>query len=297
MTGVRVSFVVAAWKPNPDWLRHAVRSVLDQQGCAVEAIVVDDGSPEPVAPLLEPVADDRLRIVRIPHGGEGAARNAGIAAASGDWFRFVDADDELQLGSTARLLALGGAGDAIAYGATMFCDGELRPRWTLTCRIQGPAVEQCLLGRFTVRPFSLLFPRHVVEATGEWDTQFRVSQDWDYVLRALEHAPVRGETRVATYYRKHVGSATADVGAGEAGGRRVLDKYFERHPEQRGTRLERKAEARLEAMLARVAATHGRPREALGRLARALRLDPGAVAAEVRDAAPAALARLRPARV
>jgi glycosyltransferase involved in cell wall biosynthesis len=296
IAAARVSFVIAAWKPNPGWLATAVGAVLAQEGCEVEAIVVDDGCPEPVAPLLAPLEDERLKVIRIEHGGEAAARNAGIEAASGDWFRFVDADDRLEWGSTARLLALAqGRTDVIAYGATMFCDDELRPLWKLTCRIQGAAREACLLGRLTVRPFSLLFPRAVVEATGGWDPEFRVSQDWDYVLRALDHAEVSGETQVATYYRKHASSATADIGAGERGGRRVLDKYFARHPEERGTRLERRAEARLRAMLARAHASHGQPRHALRDLGRALWLDPRSVGAELGDVAPALAARARSA--
>ena len=287
MTGV-VSFVMAAWKPRPDWFRRAVRSVLEQRDCDLELIVVDDGCPEPVAPLLAAIDDERLQVLRIEHGGECAARNAGITAARGDRFRFVDADDVLEPGSTARLeRLLGGDDRVIAYGATMFCDHELRPLWKLTCRVQGEAREECLLGRLTVRPFSLLFPRAVVEATGEWDSAFRVGQDWDYILRALEHARVRGETQVATFYRKHPAAATADVGGGDQGGRRVLEKYFGRHPEQRGTDLERKAEARLQAVLARAHATHGQPAEAARRLVKAVRLDPRAVVTEARLALPA----------
>jgi glycosyltransferase involved in cell wall biosynthesis len=290
-----VSFVMPVWNPNPDWLRLAVRSALDQRGCRVEVLVVDDGCPEPVERTLGEIRDERLRVLRIEHGGECAARNAGLEASAGDRIRFVDADDMLEPNSTERLLRLIGDDDGtIAYGATMFCDSTLRPRWKLICRSEGPALEDCLLGRFTVRPFSLLFPRAVVEATGDWDPAFHVSQDWDYVLRALEHARVRGETEVATYYRKHPRAATAaDVRVAEAGGRRVLDKFFERHPEQRGTALERKAEARLQAVLARAYATHRQRRRALRGLVEAVRLDPGAVAEELRRSVPAVAAELR----
>ena len=288
MTEPLVSLVMAAWNPRPEWLRAAVESALGQRGCRVEVLVVDDGCAEPVEPLLAGVADERLRVLRLEHGGESAARNAGIAAAAGTHFRFVDADDVLERDSTARLLRLvDRAEDLVGYGATMFCDSELRPLWKLTCRIEGDALEDCLLGRFTVRPFALLFPRRVVESAGEWDTGSRVSHDWDYILRALEHARARGETEIAVYYRKHAASATSDAGVvGELGGRRVLDRYFARHPEQRGTRLERKAYARLDAMLARMYATKRDFRRSGSALMRAAR-EPGAVVEELRQAQPA----------
>ena len=63
-------------------------------------------------------------MIRVAPGGVSHARNAGVAAAGGDYIRFIDSDDVLEPGSCARLLALAGAGGqpAIAYGATLNCD-------------------------------------------------------------------------------------------------------------------------------------------------------------------------------
>ncbi len=275
-----VSFVMPARAPRPDWLRTAVSSVLAQSACRLELVVVDDGSPEPVERLLEGLDDPRLRVLRTAHGGAAAARNAGLAQIRGDLVRFVDADDAFEPGSTARLAALSG-GSAIAYGATAMCDAELRTRWIMRSRAAGDVRAACVQARFTVRQTSLVYPRSVVERAGGWDPALTVCEDWDFVQRALEHAAVRGERRVATYYRRWGGSATADVDAGARGAEIVVARYFERHPEQRGTGVERRARARLDAVAARVALTHGRPREGLGLAARALRSDPRALADEL----------------
>jgi glycosyltransferase involved in cell wall biosynthesis len=289
-----VSLVMAAWRPREDWLRAAVDSALGQTGCDLEVVVVDDGSPEPVAELLSPVHDPRLRVVRAEHGGECAARNRGFAEARGEYIRFIDADDVLEPASTSRLLVLNdGRDDVIAYGATCVCDADLRPLWKMVSRVQGAALEACLLGRFTVRVFSMLFPRRVVQLAGEWDGAFRVSHDWDFVLRALEHAAVRGDEETATLYRKHPAAATTDVAAGEAGARRAIDKYFERHPEQRTTRLGRRVDARLDAIAARVLLSRGRRREAASRLGSALRRDPSSVWVELVQGLPAVAGRAR----
>jgi len=140
----------------------------------------------------------------------------------------------------------------------------------------------------------MLFPRSVVDKVGEWDPGFRVSEDWDFALRALEHAPVRGDGEIATYYRKHAGAATGDTAAGEAGAQRVVDLYFERHPERRGTSLERHARARLDVMAGRVLLSRHRPREAARRVARGVLRDPRALIPEIRQGLPALLARIRP---
>jgi glycosyltransferase involved in cell wall biosynthesis len=291
-----VSHLLPAWNPRPDWLLAAVRGVLAETACELELVVVDDGSEAPVADILAAVQDERLRVLRTEHGGVSRARNAALAAARGDHIRFVDADDVVAPGSTARLLAA--AGDVITYGATTFCDEGLRPVWTMRCRVEGDAVEACLVGRFTVRIVSMLFPRRVVEAAGPFGEEFRVSSDWDFVLRALEAGPVRATEPTATYYRKHASSVTGDIAGGAGAAVLALDRYFERHPERRGTRLERRARAGADAMAARTLVS----RRSFGRGVRvawrAAVADPAALAGEVRRAAPAlaghARARLRP---
>lgn len=280
------------WRPRPDWLLDAVRSVLAQDGADLELIVIDDGSPGPVADVLAEVADPRLRVLRVPHGGVSAARNAGVEAIRGDHVRFVDADDLCLPGSTAHLLSLTERQEGmIAYGATVQCDSDLRPVWTMTCALQGDVREDCLLGRLTVRIPSMLFPVAVLRSAGPWDPAFQVSGDWDLVLRTLDLATVVGDQRPALRYRRHPTSTTGDKAAGESGARRVVTKYFERHPEQLGTQLERRAEAMLSAMAARVAVTHGDPRRGLALAARSLVTDPRALGGELRRSLPALLAR------
>lgn len=294
MAGPDVSLILAAWRPDPRWLIQAVESALSERDCELELIVVDDGSPEPVEAMLSEVADPRLRVLRVDHGGAYAARNAGIAASRGRWLRFVDADDLVAPGSTARLLALAveDPSPTISYGATLFCDERLRPQWTMRSRRQGMVAEACLLGHFTVRMPAMLFPRVVVEQAGDWYTGMRVSGDWDWVLRCLERCPVRGHRRVEYVYRRHAESMTADLEGGEQAAREVVDRFLERHPHKRGTALERRARAMLAARSARVRGTHGQAALAARRATEALRIDPRAVVEEARQLSAAMSSRL-----
>jgi hypothetical protein len=273
---------MAAWRVEPSWFLEAVRSALDQRRCSLELIVVDDGSPEPVAPLLAGIEDQRLRVVRIEHGGQAAARNAGIAHARGRLLRFLDADDVLEPESTGRLAALiGGRDDVIAYGATVVCDESLNPVRTIASALEGDVATACLLGRFDVRHVSMLFPRRVVELAGPWNSTYSISGDWDFVLRALDHAEGRADPLPATYYRRHGGSVqgAASVASGEDARRRIVGEFFERHPEQRGTRLERAAVTATLLDRAAAYAAAGEQRIAARRLLRAGRIAPLASAA------------------
>jgi hypothetical protein len=88
-----------------------------------------------------------------------------------------------------------------------------------------------------------------------------VCEDWDFVLRALEYARVRGEDRTALYYRRHADAATSNSDvfwqAGQ-GPLKVVSRYLERHPEARGTRLETRMQAMLDVLMAD-RATGGQP--------------------------------------
>jgi len=58
-----------------------------------EVVLVDDGSREPLAPLVDPGRYPfALRLLRVPHGGLARARNAGIRAAAGEIVLFLDDD-------------------------------------------------------------------------------------------------------------------------------------------------------------------------------------------------------------
>jgi Glycosyl transferase family 2 len=85
------SVIIAAYEAA-DYVGDAVASALDQTVAAHEVIVCDDGSTDDIEGALEPFGD-RVTLLRRPHGGEGAAKNAAARAANGDFVVILDADD------------------------------------------------------------------------------------------------------------------------------------------------------------------------------------------------------------
>lgn len=86
-----VSVIIPTY--NRGWiLKEAVDSVVAQTFSDYELIVVDDGSTDNTAEILE-AYKDRIICVRQKNKGVSAARNRGISAASGRLIAFLDSDD------------------------------------------------------------------------------------------------------------------------------------------------------------------------------------------------------------
>ncbi len=87
----RFSVIIPAFNAAAT-LARAIESVRAQSWPAHEIIVVDDGSSDATAQVAAGFGD-AVRLIRQPNRGVSVARNAGAAAASGDWLAFLDADD------------------------------------------------------------------------------------------------------------------------------------------------------------------------------------------------------------
>jgi glycosyltransferase involved in cell wall biosynthesis len=108
---MRVSAIIPTFNRRP-YIRRAIDSVLAQTVPVDEVIVVDDGSTDGTAELIEACYGTNVRIVRQANSGVSGARRRGIQEARGEWIAFLDSDDEwtpernrLLLDATAKVPA------------------------------------------------------------------------------------------------------------------------------------------------------------------------------------------------
>lgn len=88
----RISVVMPVWNGEA-YLREAMDSILSQTFTDFEFIIVDDGSTDGTAEILQSYRDERIRIVQEGRLGFVGAVNRGVAAARTEWIARQDADD------------------------------------------------------------------------------------------------------------------------------------------------------------------------------------------------------------
>lgn len=102
-----VSVVVPVYKVEA-YLPRCLDSLVGQTYRNLEIVVVNDGSPDRCDEIMRAYAakDDRIRMIFQENKGLGPARNAGIAAATGEFVCLVDSDDYVTRDYVARMMEL-----------------------------------------------------------------------------------------------------------------------------------------------------------------------------------------------
>lgn len=120
MTRPKISIIVPIYNVEP-YLRQCLDSLTGQSYQNLEAILVDDGSPDDCGAICDEYAakDPRFKVIHQANSGVAAARNTGLAAVTGEWIGWVDADDWIEPDMYAYLLE-----NALAYGADVAVCGR-----------------------------------------------------------------------------------------------------------------------------------------------------------------------------
>lgn len=174
---MRISVVV----PVRDGERHlgaALDSLLTQERAPDELLVVDDGSRDGSAALARALPG--VRVLELEGRGPAAARNAGVAAATGDAVAFLDADDladPRRLLLEERVLAGDPAVDGVAAGMENFVSPDCPPEVAARLDFPRGPVPGWHAGTLMLRASAL-------ERVGPFDETLRGGEVIDWLHRA-----------------------------------------------------------------------------------------------------------------
>lgn len=281
------SVVVAAFN-SAARIAETLNSVLDQTRPELELIVVDDGSSDRTAAVAEELAagDRRIRVLRQSNRGTVAARNAGLAAARGEYVSFLD-DDDLWLPDYLEAVAARlerGAGVGLVHTDAWVLDaasGGVGRRTALerfalpvrrSLRAAEPAAAEAALLRVNfVTTCAATVSRPALDAVGELDPSIRGCDDWDLWLRiAGAGFGVACIEEPLAVLRKRSDSVGSDRSMMAANSRLVLERALRRGPATPRARRIARRHLRLVAREADALRGASRPVSALAGIARRL---------------------------
>ncbi|MEA3280359.1 MAG: glycosyltransferase [Thermodesulfobacteriota bacterium] len=189
-TNPLVSVIIPTY--NRGWIiKEAVDSVLSQYFVDFELIVVDDGSTDNTRDILDAYKND-IKVLRHNNKGVSAARNRGIALASGRFVAFLDSDD-LWLPDKLSMQVdfFNSNKDAlICQTEEIWIRNNVRvnPKKRhkkLSGMIFEPSLCLCM-----VSPSAVMIKRELFEAVGLFDESLPACEDYDLWLRISSRYPV-----------------------------------------------------------------------------------------------------------
>lgn len=217
-----VSVIMPAYN-TARYIREAIDSVLGQDYPAKELIVIDDGSTDGTLDLVRSYGDC-VTLLTQQNQGSAVARNAGLAAARGDYIAFLDSDDVWLPGKLSlQVRYLQDHPDIGMIYARWHvwkpgADGCFAPAASVAAALAADASPAAVPGivdersgwlynrlLFTslLHTITVMARRELVAEVGEFNADLKRGQDYDYWIRTSRVTEIRQLDRLLALYRVH----------------------------------------------------------------------------------------------
>jgi glycosyltransferase involved in cell wall biosynthesis len=217
------------------FLEESLQSCLRQSRRLDEVIVVDDGSTDDPASVVERYPS--VRLIRQNNRGLAAARNTGLAASKSDYITFLDADDRLlpeaiEIGE--RMLAR--HPDAVlAYGAYRFIDavGQIISGKNHVASLDDPYLQFLRMGNFIGMHATVIYRRERLAAANGFNEAMRSCEDYELFARLARTGQIVSHDNIIAEYRMHNDNMSKNRPMMLAAALRVLDQQLTGAPSEK----------------------------------------------------------------
>ncbi len=216
------SELVSIMMPAYNAERHiaeAIESVLAQTYLDWELLVVDDGSTDKTAVIVEKFTDSRIKYIYKENGGEASARNVALDKSQGAFIAYLDSDDAWlphHLETTMSYLQRSPDVDAV-YTDGWHIDQDGNQLKSLSSRRRGPFTGRIF--EEVVRasdvfgpPICAVLRRNIIEQHHlRYDTNIVIGPDWDFFTRYADFAQFGYVDDHTCLYRIHQTNISVQV--------------------------------------------------------------------------------------
>ena len=192
-------------------LKDAYASLCAQTYAQWEWVVQDGGSSDGTLAWLERLSDERISIVSEKDGGIYDALNKAVRRAKGEWIGLLHSDDVYPNNDALQEVVAAMQGKDAIYGDLKYVQAadvsKVLRHW------RSGTFSPTLLQKGWMPPHPTLFLRkEIYTLVGEFDTQFKIAADYDFMLRVLQlpHLKIHYLPQVLMLMRQ--GGASSKVG-------------------------------------------------------------------------------------
>lgn len=268
----RVSIITPTYN-RAGFIAEAVESVLAQTMPDWELLIVDDGSTDnTLEALVSYGKDSRIQYMYQTNQGQGAARNAALAKANGEFIGFLDSDDIWMPDKLERQIACfeDHPDVHIVHGdETIMDEGGREVSRINMSRYSGRITPQ-LLADNSVSITTALVRRECFVTLGHFDTRYEVADDYELWLRFSARYRFHYDPRLVAGYRVMADQISSDKRRRFAANERIIGDFLASNGRCLSRSERRWGLARFYVRKARYFASLGERRTAWGAISRAL---------------------------
>ena len=234
----KVSVIVPAYNISA-YIGDALESLERQSFKEFEAVIVDDGSTDNTAEIVESFCrrDSRFRLLQKQNGGLASARNYGIRHARGEYIALLDGDDRYEPDKLAtHVTQLDRSPEiGVVYSASRAIrdDGKLTFMVLSGKPVKSDCLEALLCKNFICHGSNAVFRRSIFDEVGGFDETLRSGEDIDFWLRiaGTQSWKFYRLPQVLCCYRVCPSGLSFNVGEMQRNLAKVLEGAYQRSPQ------------------------------------------------------------------
>jgi len=224
------------------FISETLESVLAQTYRNIEVLVVDDGSQDGTAAIVQAFAqgDSRIQLFQQSNQGVAAARNLAIHKSRGEYIAPIDADDiwkRQYLEKQVQCLTQADASVGLVYAWSGYIDEKgISSGECQESRLEGRIYLSLVYGNLVGNASACVIRRICFEQVGNYNCQPKAEnaqgcEDWDIYLRIAELYQFRVVPEVLVGYRQMAGTMSTNHRAMVRSYHLVMAAVQQRHPE------------------------------------------------------------------
>lgn len=210
-----ISIIIPVYN-GEKYIEQTIHSVITQSYSNWELIIIDDGSNDSTAELINPfLKDERIKYFFIENGGVSVARNKGIEISVGDFIAFLDADDVwVKENLEVKLKYLLEEKIDFVFANMFICDEKLNVLKTGELGTDKNMVKNILLWEKEVIPCpsgNLLIRKKCFANGLKFDTNLSTAADQDFSIYLALNYLGKYINQPLIYYRTHLNNMSKNI--------------------------------------------------------------------------------------